>query len=87
MNAHDDSGRVFVPFDLRRDVIEPLQRVEEKLDAHISSHETALEAVLDRREAARRQRLLRALKLAAAVIGGTVTTVGPILLGVFGGGK
>lgn len=93
MNSVDDEGRVFVPFDLRRDIIEPLRGLSAKLDEvaarlteHTQGHEQrtaeAVRAALGERWEERKQALVRAAKLAGSILGGLVS----LLAGLWGAG-
>ncbi|HXF72025.1 MAG TPA: hypothetical protein VNO79_17710 [Actinomycetota bacterium] len=85
-------GRIMVPFDLRRDVLEPLRTVAAKLEDlagsvrhHLDGHEDRLEAALERwhdhRREARRRWLITWAKRVGAAIG---TLLIPLLGILFG---
>lgn len=87
-----DEGEIMVPFDLRRDVLEPLRGLVAKVEelaasvrAHVEGHDDRLEAALERwdqhRRAERRRRLLSWAKRAATAAGGLLVPILGILAG------
>lgn len=99
MDRYDaDTGDVLVPINLRRDVIEPLARVERRvtdelprltsrLDEHIQDHPKTLDDAFrraeQRRKDARRAGRKRALKWLGGAAAFIVTAL-PIVLAILG---
>lgn len=72
-----ETGKLFVPLDIRKDVIEPLKEVrslaqstDARLGTHVADHAAAIAA-----KAARRAKLIRMGKVAIGGLGGAVSLV------------
>lgn len=89
-NGYDPrDGELMVPFDLRKDVIDRLDRhgrgmaeMGKRIDEHVAGHDAALDAALsrhdERRREVRRSVILKALKIA----GGVGAAAIPVALGL-----
>lgn len=70
-----DEGKLYLPLDVRKEIIEPLkdvraltQQTDERLSAHIDSHDAAVAA-----KKAKRDRAVKTVKVAASAIVGAVS--------------
>lgn len=82
MDYEEVDGKVMVEYSLKDDIVEPLRRIESKLDSHIDKHAELITNTLESYYKRRHDQWMRWFKTAGYILGAVVTAL-PIIAAVF----